>query len=187
VKAWIKTKIIGTGTEEDPRRPYLANQSGAVSMMEIDSNTCICRVAGTPDQINVILADPEVTQLTDKEAREIIKSKYTNSDLENLDVADPEIDEIAKSLSLDPQIRADIQIPTRGKQVLQDQENYLMAHICEKIGLGKDYWDAEAKKTSKWTKGIEIESDIKEGKTEAHEFVLSRIREKFKEKFLNKV
>jgi len=115
------------------------------------------------------------------------KVKYTNSDLENLDVADPEIDEIAKSLSLDPQIRADIQIPTRGKQVLQDQENYLMAHICEKIGLGKDYWDAEAKKTSKWTKGIEIESDIKEGKTEAHEFVLSRIREKFKEKFLNKV
>ena len=182
MKAWIKTKIIGEGTEDDPKRPYLANQRVTVSMMETDREACLCRVAGTLEQINTILEDTEITQLTDEEARQIIKSKYPNSDLENLDIADPEIDEIAKSLGLDPKIRGDIQIPTRGKQVLQDQENYLMAHISEKLGLTKDFWDTEAKK-SKWTKGIEIEHDIKEGKTEAHEFVLSRIREKLKEKF----
>ena len=182
MKAWIKTKIIGEGTEDNPRRPYLAGQRVTSSMIEIDGGACLCRVAGTPEQINIILEDTEITQLTDEAARQIIKSKYPNSDLENLDIADSEIDEIAKSLGLDPKIRGDIQIPTRGKQVLQDQENYLMAHISEKLGLTKDFWDTEAKK-SKWEKGIKIEHGIKEGKTEAHEFVLSRIREKLKEKF----
>jgi len=182
MKAWIKTKIIGEGAEDDPKRPYLANQRVTVSMMKIDREACLCRVAGTPEQINTILEDAETTQLTDEEAGQIIKSKYQNSDLENLDIADPEIDEIAKSLGLDPKIRGDIQIPTKGKQVLQDQENYLMAHISEKLGLTKDFWDTEAKK-SKWEKGIEIEREIKDGKIEAHEFVLSRIREKLKEKF----
>jgi len=182
MKVWIKTKIIGQGIEDDPKRPYLAGQRVTASMIEIDTGACLCRIAGTPEQINTILEDTEITQLTDEEARQIIKSKYPNSDLENLDIADPEIDEIAKSLGLNPKIRGDIQIPTRGKQVLQDQENYLMAQISEKLGLTKDFWDTEAKK-SKWTKGIEIEHDIKDGKIEAHEFVLSRIRKKFKEKF----
>jgi len=182
MKAWIRTKIIGKETTNEPKRPYLANQNVVASMIEIDGSTCLCRIAGTPEQINTILEDTEITQLTDEEARQIIKSKYPNSDLENLDIADPEIDEIAKSLRLEPKIRGDIQIPTRGKQVLQDQENYLMAHISEKLGLTKDFWDTEAKK-SKWEKGIEIEYDIKEGKIEAHEFVLSRIREKLKKKF----
>jgi len=182
MKVWIKTKIIGQGTDGDPKRPYLAGQRVTASMIGIDMGACLCRIAGTPEQINTILEDTEITQLTDEEARQIIKSKYPNSDLENLDIADPEINEIAKLLGLDPEIRGDIQIPTRGKQVLQDQENYLMAHISEKLGLTKDFWDTEAKK-SKWEKGIEIEHDIKEGKIEAHEFVLSRIREKLKEKF----
>jgi len=182
MKVWIKTKIIGQGTDGDPKRPYLAGQRVTASMIEIGTGACLCRIAGTPEQINTILEDTEITQLTDEEARQIIKSKYPNSDLENLDIADPEINEIAKLLGLDPEIRGDIQIPTRGKQVLQDQENYLMAHISEKLGLTKDFWDTEAKK-SKWEKGIEIEHDIKEGKIEAHEFVLSRIREKLKEKF----
>jgi len=179
MKKWVRTKIIGSGTKEDPCRAYIPINVSAV-MMEIDDNACLCRVAGAPDQISKILADAEITQLTDEEARKIIKSKHPNSDLENVDVADPEIDEIARSLGIDPHIRADIQTPTRGKQLLQDQECYLMAHICEKIGLTKDYWDKEASKTTKWKRGIDIEDDIKDGWTEAHEFVLKRIREKMK-------
>jgi len=175
MKVWIKTKFIAG--EKGGREPHLAGLKLSYSLIDL-GDVCLCRVAGTPDQISTILADAKITQLTDEEARKIIKSKHPNSDLENLDVADPEIDEIAKSLGIDPKIRADIREPTRGKQVLQDQENYLMACICEKVGLGKDYWDAEAKKTTEWTTGIEIEHDIKDGKVEAHEFVLSRIREK---------
>jgi len=181
MKAWIKTKIIGTGSAEDPKRPYVAGQNVDASMMEIDANTCLARVAGTPDQISAITGDTDITQLTDEEARKIIKQKYPNSDLENVDVADPEIDEIAKAQGIDPKIRADIVVPTRGKMVLQDQENYLMAHICEKIGLTRDYWDAEAAKTTKWEKGIDIEHSIKDGHVEAHEFVLERIRKKIEE------
>jgi len=181
MKAWIKTKIIGTGTEEDPKRPYVAGQTVYVSMTEIDANTCLARVSGTPDQISTITADTEITQLTDEEARKIIKSKYPDSDVENLDVADPEIDEIAKAQGIDPKIRADIVVPSVGRQVLQDQENYLMAHICEKIGLTRPWWDTEAAKTTKWEKGIDIEHSIKDGEVEGHEFVLERIRKKIEE------
>ena len=178
MKVWIKTKIIGKGTEGDPKGPYLANQPLSVSMIDLGNGACLARVAGTPEQISTILADADITQLTDEEARKIIKSKYPNSDLENVDVADPEIDKIAEAQGIDPKIRADIVIPSRGRQVLQDQENYLMAHICEKILLTRDYWDTEAAKTTKWKKGIDIEHSIKDGHAEAHEFVLSRIRSK---------
>jgi len=180
MKAWIKTKIIGTGTEEDPRRPYTANQLVSCSMMDLGDGMCLARVAGMPDEIKAITQDAEIIVLTDDEARAIIKSKYPESDLENLDVADIEVDEIAKSLGLNPKLRADIAVPTRGKQVLQDQENYLMSHICERIGLTRDYWDNEAKKSGKWQYGKQIEDDIKNGRIEAHEFVLMRIREKLK-------
>ena len=176
MKVWIKTKIIGEGRGDDPRRPYLANQSVPVSMIEINADTCLCRVTGTPDQISKILADTEITQLTDEEAREIIKSKHPNSDLENVDVADPEIDEIAKSIGIEPQARADIQIPTVGRQVLQDQEKHLLSLISERLGLTRDQWDTYAKE--KFGKlGIDIDREIREGKNEAHEVVLNIIRE----------
>jgi len=181
MKVWVKTKIIGTGTGTDPRRPYLSGQDVRYSVIELANDKCLCRCAGTPEQINTITADADITQLTDEEARKIIKSKYPDSDLENVDVADPEIDEIAKAQGIDPKIRADLIIPTRGRQVLQDQENYLMAHICEKLLLTRDYWDAEAAKTTKWKKGIDIEHSIKDGEVLGHEFVLERIRKKIEE------
>ena len=169
MKVWVKTKLeekLNEITGEITRVPYLAGQGVRYSIIELGKNECLCRVAGAPAQINSIIADTDITQLTDEEAREIIKNKYPNSDLENLDIPDPEIDGIAKALGIDPKIRADIQVPTRGKQVLQDQENYLMAHICEKIGLTRDYWDVEAPK-SDYQKGIDIERDIKEGNKSA--------------------
>ena len=95
-------------------------------------------------------------------------------DLEKLDIADPEIDAIAESLGLDPHSRADIQTASRGKQYLQDQENYLLAMIATKKGKSKQFWDAEAKKSG--MKGIDIENAILDGKGAAQEFILSRLR-----------
>ena len=177
MKAIIRTKIIGTGTSENPRRPYLASQNVPASMMELADNECLCRVAGTPTQISAIVADAEITQQTDEEALTIIKNKYPNSDTENIDIGDSEIDNIAEAQGLKPKLRADIVMPTRGKQLLQDQENYLMSHICEKMKFTKAWWDKEAK-NGKWATGSDLEKDIKDGKGEAHEFTLSRIRMK---------
>ena len=176
MKIWIQTNIIGTVTELDPRRPYLADQNIPVSMIELPDNKCLCRIAGTPAQIATILANAAITEQTDEQAETIIQSKHPDSNLENLDIADPEIDEIAKSLGLDPHLRADIQIPSRDKQVLQDQENYLMAQISTKKGISRPMWDDEATKSGKYLKGIDIQRDVIDGKSAAHEFVLSRLR-----------
>jgi len=178
MKSWIITKITGTGTDEDPIRPYLADQDTVSSMMELPDGKYLCRVAGTPSQIVTILSDQDITELTDEQAKNLIHSKHPDSDIENIDVADPEIDEIAKTIGLDPHLRADIKTPSRGKQVLQDQENYLMTHISMKKGRSKQFWDDEAAKSGVHHKGIDIENAIIDGKADAHEFVLSRLREK---------
>ena len=176
MKALILSKIIGTGTGNDSRRPYLADQDVHASILELPDNKCLCRVAGTPAQISAILADAAITEQTDDQATTIFQSKHPDSSLENLDIADPEIDEIAKSLGLDPHLRADIKIASRGKTVLQDQENYLMTHISEKKGISRSMWDDEAVKSGKYLKGIDIQRDVLDGKGAAHEFVLSRLR-----------
>ena len=178
MKKWIQTKIIGIGTENDPKHPYLADQDVPVSMMELENNNCLCRIAGTTSQIATILADTAITEQVDEQAITIIQSNHPNSSLENIDIADPEIDEIAKANGLDPHLRADIRIPSRGKTVLQDQENYLMAHISTKKDISKQFWDDEAAESGKYPKGIDIQHAIINGKGAAHEFVLSRLRAK---------
>ena len=170
MKVWIVTHV---GMD----RAYTSGIDIVCSMMKINfPDEVLCRVAGTPAQITTILADDAITEQTDEQATTIIQSKHPNSNLENIDIADPEIDEIAKSLGLDPHLRADIQIPSRGKQVLQDQEKYLMAHISEKKGMSKQFWDNIASKSGKYQKGIDIQNDIIDGKGAAHEFILSRLR-----------
>ena len=175
MKKFIQTKIITVGGEH---KPYLADQDVPTSMIQLSDNKCLCRVAGTPAQIATILADAAITELTDEQAISMIQSKHPKSTLENLDIVDPEIDEIAKSLGLDPHSRADIQIPSRGEQVLQDQENYLMMQISTKKDKSKQFWDNEAVKSGKYLKGINIQHDILDGKGSAHEFILSRLRAK---------
>ena len=137
MKVWIKTKVVGSGTQEDPKRPYLS-EGLAVSAVYLEDGSCLARVAGMPEQINRLLADEHVSKLTDDEARKIIKSKYPDSDLENVDVADPEVDEIAKSLGLSPEIRADVVVPSVGRRVLQDQERYILSLISAKLGLTEE-------------------------------------------------
>lgn len=177
MKAIIRTNIAGTGTYGDLRRPYTAYQLVQYSFIKLDDTTCITRVSGTPAQIATIKADAAITVLTDDDAQIIIKSKYPDSDLENIDIADNEIDEIAKAQGLGPKLRADIQMPTRGKQLLQDQESYLMSFISKKMEFTEDWWNKEAK-NGKWATGKELEDSVKDGCGEAHEFILSRIRTK---------
>lgn len=177
MKAWIKTSCYFKN-EEEGYLPDLAGYETQVplSLMKINFPTeVLVRVAGSPDVINAIVTAKG--SLTDTEARTHIQNLHPNADLENVDTRDPEVDEIAKSEGLNPdEIRRDVQVPTRGKQVLQDQEQHIMAVVCEKIGLTRDYWDAEAKKIR--NRGIDIEHSIKDGRSEEHEFVLSRIRNK---------
>ena len=180
MKAIIKTSIIektNSVTSTKEREPYMAGLTLQHSQIDFDT-FFLCRVAGTPTQIVTILADDAITEQTDEQAKTIIQSKHPDSNLENLDIADFEIDEIAKLLGLDPHLRADIQVPTRGKTVLQDQENYLMAQISTKKGKSKQFWDDEASKSGKWAKGIDVEKDVIDGKGAAHEFILSRLRAK---------
>ena len=174
MKIWIKTKMIGKGTESDPKRPYLPVNL-PYSMLDL-GDECLVRVSGKPEEIKKLLSDPNITVLKDEEARAIIKSKYPNVDLENADIIDVEIDEIAKEIGLDPhEIRRDIQMPTVGKQILQDQEKHLMTVISKKLGFSRAYWDKVAGIHYN-KKGIEIDRDIRTGYNYAHTFVLDRIR-----------
>ena len=180
MKIWIKTSMKNIGTVDEP--DHIPNFGGLeskvpYSLMKINfPNEVLLRVAGMPAQNATILADAAITEQTDEQAKTIIQSKHPDSSLENFDIADPEIDEIAKSLGLDTHLRADIQIPSRGKQLLQDQENYLMAQISTKKGISRPMWDNEAVKSGKYLKGIDIENDVIDGKGAAHEFILSRLR-----------
>ena len=179
MKTWAKTKIIEVVSTEDGsicKNAYLVDQNVVSSMIELSDTECLCRVAGTPAQIATILTDAAITEQTDEQAETTLQSKHPDSSLENLDIADPEIDAIAKSLELDPHSRADIQTASRGKQLLQDQENYLLAMISTKKGKSKQFWDNAAGKSGKYPKGIDIENDVLDGKGSAHEFVLSRLR-----------
>jgi len=179
MKVWIITNYETRVTDEGIKRmPKIWWDGYRCTHTDIGADRCLCRVAGTPAQIDTMLVSADITQLTDEEARKIIKSKYPNSDLENLDVADPEIDEIAKAHGIDPKIRADILIPSRiGKPLLQEQEHYLLKVISEKVGLTRPDWDTIFK--AKYNKlGIEIEEGMLKGRGEDHERILSEIRAK---------
>jgi len=179
MKLWIKTGFVGEGTFENPKKPYLAGLEDRLhfTTLALNENECLVRVSCKPDEVEAL---KNLMILNDDEALEIIKSVNPNAELEDLDVRDCEIDEVAKQLGIDPKARADVQVPEVGKHILQDQENHLMALICERVGITKQDWDMEAQKSNRWIRGKDIEIDIKSGRSDAHEFVLSRIRSKIK-------
>jgi len=160
MKAWIKTKIVGDGTEHNPKRPYLPLEL-PYSMIELDANTCLARVSGMPNPIQPVLADVEIEEITDADARVIIKSKYPHADLENIDVADIELDEIARAEGLNPdEVRKKIRVATRGKQILQCQEMHLMRVLAAKRGVDL----------------ADLEEHIELGYNHAHNQALARLR-----------
>jgi len=159
MKLWIKTKIVGKGTEDNPRRPYLPVNL-PYSMLDL-GDECLVRVSGKPEDIKKLLNDPNITVLKDEEARAIIKSKNPNADLEDVDVVDIELEELARSEGLDPhEIKRDIQVSTRGRRVLQCQEAHLLRVLAKKKGI--DISD--------------IEEHIELGSKHAHNRALARLR-----------
>lgn len=159
MKLWIKTKIIGTGTDEDPRRPYLP-ASTHYSMLDLE-NECLCRITITPNQLSSIQNDTNIAVLTDDEALQIIKSINQNAELEDVDVADVELEELAKQYGVDPvEEKRTVIVPTRGRRVLQCQEAHLLRVIAKKKSV--DISD--------------IEEHIELGSKHAYNRALARIR-----------
>jgi len=171
MKIWIKTSFIkveiGGRIIKEPYLPKsklladaLYEGKIAYSLIDLGDETCLCRVSALPELAASIVADTAITVLTDSEAEAILKSKYPLSELENLDIKDVEVDELAKAEGIDPAVRADIQVPTRGRQVLQSQEMHLLKLIANKkrIDIG------------------DLEEEIELGKNHAHNQALARLR-----------
>ena len=166
MKIWTEVNII---TVNGGKQPDVGNIK-KFSWVPISKSKALVRISGLPSELSGF------TPLSDEEALIAIKNYNPNANLENVDIADSEVNVIAKSLGIDPQIRADIKAPSRGKQLLQDQENYIMSIISTKKGKSKHFWDNEASKSGKYSKGIDIQNAILDGKCDAHEFILSRLR-----------
>lgn len=136
MKTWVETEVIGTGTDEDPFRPDLGphdlDPDLRYSMMDRGDGTCLCRVAGPPTKIKDIEQATVPNPQTDDQARTIIKEHHPDSDLENVDVPDPEVDAM---LNNPAEVRSDVQAPTVGNQVLQDQEFHAMQVIANHKGI----------------------------------------------------
>jgi len=163
MKSWIRTSCYWDGTTE-ANLPDLGNYETdreiRYSLAKIDFPTdVLCRVAGPIAKVSAIVATKGT--LTDAEARTIIKRYNPNADLENVDVRDPEIDGILESLGENPQaIRKQVQTPTVGRQVLQDQELNAMKVITRRKGVDiSPYEDA-----------------IKRGKQAEHEDAMAKLR-----------
>jgi len=138
MKAWIVTDLI---TISDPYEDYQGPDLGGhesdpgvfYSIMDRGNGTCLCRVAGSPSKVKDIKRATVPNPQTDDQAREIIQEDHPNSDLENVDVSDPELDSMLEVEGLDPtDVRSDVQTPTEGKQVLQDQELHVMEVVAQK-------------------------------------------------------
>jgi len=156
MKIWTETNITGTGSGADMRRPNLP-PGIRYSMLDKGDGTCLCRVAGSPNIIRRIRR-----RLSDNEAEAILKSLNPEFNLGDLDVPDPELDNILRTLGEDPdEIRRQVKAPIKGKHVLQDQELAIIRRIAQHRGI---------------TIGKRDEDGIKEGKTEAHERILGRLR-----------
>jgi len=158
-KTWVETEITGSGTDEDPLRPDLGGYEDdpeiQYSMMDKGDGTCLARVAGPQTKISNLTAPTR----TDSEARGIIQTHHPNSDLENVDVPDPELDGIAEGLGIEPlEVRRSAPITT--PQALQSQE-------------------AEVFKEAAKAKGVDVSSDlptIYEGKCSNHGSAMEKLR-----------
>lgn len=174
MKAFVQTKYVN---KNSVNKPYLAGQNVPYSVMELEPNSIIARVAGTPEQISLILNDSNIIQLTEKQVLAMAKEKDSEFELYKCDVADMEVDILARTNGIDPKLRSDVKISrANGIPVLQEQENYLMGIVSEKKGLTRQYWDEEAGSLVPSMTGQDIENKILDGSQDSQEFVLSRIR-----------
>lgn len=177
MRAFVRTRYTGTGTLDDPKRPYLPAEDIFYSVLDLGEK-CIAAISGEQHKVEEILQDPEIEVLSDSEVWRIIRSINPQADLEDLAVRDKEIDIIARELGIDPYaVRKSKDKPTVGRRVLHEQEAELMKNICENLGLTREFWDTVAG-GGKWTRGLDIGLDLKRGRVEAHEIVMGKILKK---------
>jgi len=162
MKSWIDTDIIGTGTEEDPRRPDLGGYEGsskiALSMLDKGDGTCLCRVAGPQAKVQAIVNAKG--ELTDDEADSTIKSINPNAGLHNVDVRDSEVDMLAEAAGLDPHHER-IKNGKYGRP-LWEQEPQIIESVANAMGVPVS--DKEL-------------DNIRHGRCDAHESALSKLRQ----------
>jgi len=172
MKIWVRTEAYNAGTAEEP--DYLPDLGGnetdpdiRFSLMKVAfPDDVLCRVAGPQAKVRDIERATAPNPQTDDQARSIIKTHHPNSDLENVDIPDPELDSMLEAMGENPiDVRSDIQTPTTGNQVLQDQELHAMEVVAQKRG----------KDISPHEKGI------KRGRKDEHEKAMKRLRKVGKE------
>jgi len=137
-KTWIETDVFTDS--EGTRVPDLAGHEGdpdvVYSMMDRGDGTCLCRVAGPQAKVKDIERATVPNPQTDDQARGNIQKYHPNSNLENVDVPDPELNSMLEAEGEDPtDVRSDVQTPTEGNQVLQDQELHVMEVMAQKRGV----------------------------------------------------
>jgi len=167
MKIWVETDFTTISRNgETFRAPdlggYETDSDIASSVMDKGDGTCLCRVAGPQAKVRDIERATAPNLQTDGQARDLIQKHHPNSDLENLDVPDPELDSMLEAEGEDPiDIRSDVQTPTEGAQVLQDQELHAMEVAAQKR-------DVE----------IPDKDKIKRGFGNAHENAMKRLRKR---------
>lgn len=152
MKIWVRTSIIGAGTTEDPRRPDIPGGL-PYSMVDLGDGTCVARVAGPYAQVSAL------TPITDDEARTLIKGYNPSADLFNCDVPDPELNDLAKTLGIDP-LEVRRRAPITTPFALQSQE----AALLEEVTGRRD---------------VDISANldrIKEGRSDEHGKALEKLR-----------
>jgi len=166
MKIWVRTECYNSGTAEEP--DYLPEFGGYetdrdinYSLMKIDFPTdVLCRVAGPQAKVKDIEQATAPNPQTDDQARDLIQAVHPNSDLENVDVPDPDLDSMLEAEGEDPiSVRSEVQTPTEGNQVLQDQELHAMEVVAQKRGVD-----------------IPDKAKIKRGVGNAHENAMERLR-----------
>jgi len=166
MKSWVITDLYENTT--DFTEPGLVPDLGGFesdgdinfSVMDRGDGTCLCRVAGPQAKVKEIEQATVPNPQTDNQARDIIQTHHPDSDLENVDVPDPELDSMLEIEGEDPtDVRSDVQTPTEGDQVLQDQELHAMEVVAQKRGVD-----------------IPDKDRIKRGFGSAHENAMGRLR-----------
>jgi len=139
MKSWIETDLYENTTDFDGPTivpdlgGYEADPDIVSSIMDKGDGTCLCRVAGPRTKVKDIEQATAPNPQTDDQARDLIQKHHPDSDLENVDVPDPELDSMLEAEGGDPiDIRSDVQTPTEGDQVLQDQELHAMEVAAQK-------------------------------------------------------
>jgi len=161
MKVWISTNLYeaqygSRRTRIPDLGGYEMNSGLSYSVLDRRDGSCLTRVAGPKQVVDLIVAP----RLTDEEARSLIKLYRPGSELWNVDVADPEIDELARGVGLDPyheRVR-------NGKYggSLWEQEPQIIKSVARAAGVSIS--DKEL-------------DNIRHGRCDAHENVLSKLRQ----------